>query len=122
MSSEVVAAAEPVLRCERAPILVRDIFEAKGYRELDEEEGEEGSPSSKRDARSRRPCGTSVEGRRFKPSEYAAANPLQRLNHFPKDDGHHQEGLSIAQPPDHGRRRVPSTTFSQSRTFYRPNT
>ena len=88
MSSEVVAAAEPVLRCERAPILVRDIFEAKGYRELDEEEGEEGSPSSKRDAAEPPPVWHVYwKGGRFKPSEYAAANPLQRLNHFPKTMG-----------------------------------
>ena len=65
---------EKVYRVERAPPLVREVFEAKGYREYDEEEdGDEWHMFWK--------CG------RFKPSEYAAANRGQRVNHYPKTTG-----------------------------------
>ena len=65
---------EKVYRVERAPPLVREVFEAKGYREYDEEEdGDEWHMFWK--------CG------RFKPSEYAAANRAQRVNHYPKTTG-----------------------------------
>ena len=78
----------PVLKTESAPILVHEVFEAKGYRELEEDE-EETVPFNA----AAPPAGPSQvwhvcwKGGRFKPSEYAAANPLQRLNHFPATMG-----------------------------------
>jgi hypothetical protein len=61
---------------DRAPQLVREVFEAKGYREYDEEEdGEDG------------PWDVYWRAGRFKPSEYAAANRAQRVNHYPKTTG-----------------------------------
>lgn len=79
--------ATPVLKCERAPMLVRDVFEAKGYRELDEEEGEEGGQPTCQPTGLPQVWHVHWKGGRFKPSEYASANPLQRLNHFPKTMG-----------------------------------
>jgi tubulin polyglutamylase TTLL2 len=59
---------------ERVPPLVQDVFEAKGYSSLSDEE-----------------VGgiwhVHWKAGRFKPSEYAAANRGQRVNHFPKTTG-----------------------------------
>ena len=61
---------------DRAPPLVREVFEAKGYREYDEEEdGEEGL------------WDVHWKAGRFKPSEYVAASKAQRVNHYPKTTG-----------------------------------
>ncbi|KAL3927573.1 MAG: hypothetical protein SGPRY_002762 [Prymnesium sp.] len=50
-----------------------DVFEGRGYREQQEEDTERWHIHWK--------------AGRFKPSEYAAANPAQRVNHFPKTSG-----------------------------------
>ena len=78
----------PVLKTEKAPILVHDVFEAKGYRELDEDE-DDTPPLNTAAVPASTPAVWHVfwKGGRFKPSEYAAANPLQRLNHYPKTMG-----------------------------------
>mmetsp|Transcript_32436 Transcript_32436/g.75659 ORF Transcript_32436/g.75659 Transcript_32436/m.75659 type:complete len:663 (-) Transcript_32436:212-2200(-) len=60
---------------ERAPVLVRDVLERKGYREWEEEEDAEEL------------WRIHWKAGRFKPSEYTTANRLQRLNHFPKTSG-----------------------------------
>jgi len=60
---------------ERAPLLVREVLETKGYREWEEEEDPEDLWQ------------IHWKAGRFKPSEYAAANRLQRVNHFPKTSG-----------------------------------
>jgi hypothetical protein len=77
----------PVLKCERAPILVHDVFEAKGYAELEEEYDEDGNPLPPPANQPPQVWHVCWKGGRHKPSEYAAANPLQRLNHFPKTMG-----------------------------------
>ena len=59
---------------ERVPQLVIDVLEAKGYREQEEEDGENN-------------WHVHWKAGRFKPSEYAAANRTQRVNHFPKTTG-----------------------------------
>lgn len=59
---------------ERGPVVVRDMFEAKGYREWEEEDGEAN-------------WHVYWKAGRFKPSEYAAASVHQRVNHFPKTTG-----------------------------------
>ena len=56
------------------PPVVSEVFEAHGYREHEEEEDGERWDVWWRAGR-------------FTPSEYAAANPMQRLNHFPKTTG-----------------------------------
>ena len=57
---------------DRAPPLVRQVLEAKGYTECDEDSD-----------------GWHLHWKagRFKPSEYAAASRMQRVNHFPKTTG-----------------------------------
>lgn len=67
-----------VLRAYRTPVLVRDIFEAKGYAVVDMEED---------DVEPSQPWHLYWRNGRFRPSDYAAASPLQRLNHFPKTMG-----------------------------------
>ena len=67
--------SQRILRGERAPPLVREVFEGKGYREHDEEEDGEAD------------WHVHWKAGRFKPSEYAAANRSQRVNHFPKTTG-----------------------------------
>ena len=69
----------PVLRMQNAPMLVRDVFVAKGFRIIDDEDYEDDDPELK---------GWHVmwKGGRFKPSEYAAANPLQRLGSGKRGD------------------------------------
>ena len=64
-----------ILGADRAPPLVRDVFEARGYREHDESMDE--------------PNHWHVCWRagRFKPSEYELASWIQKLNHFPKTTG-----------------------------------
>ena len=72
----------PVLRIEKAPQLIRDVFEAKGFREYDEGEAENAPPGS---------CASvwhvMWKGGRFTPSQYEAASCVQRVNHFPKTMG-----------------------------------
>ena len=70
----------PVLRMQNAPMLVRDVFEAKGFRIIDDEDYEDDDPELK---------GWHVmwKGGRFKPSEYETANCVQRVNHYPKTMG-----------------------------------
>ena len=60
---------------ERAPPLVRDVFEEKGFRE--HEEGVDGEHH----------WHLHWKAGRFKPSEYEVASKLQRVNHFPKTTG-----------------------------------
>ena len=68
--------ATPVLKLsERAPPLVRDVFEEKGFREH-----EEGVDSEHH-------WHLHWKAGRFKPSEYEVASKLQRVNHFPKTTG-----------------------------------
>ena len=55
------------------PDLIAHVFEAKGYFEQEDEESGVWH--------------VHWRAGRFKPSEYAAANPLQRVNHFPKTTG-----------------------------------
>ena len=66
-----------VLKVDRAPLLVREMFEAKGYDEIDEDD--ENFDTAAYNVYWK--CG------RFKPSEYTAASQLQRVNHFPKTSG-----------------------------------
>ena len=66
--------SQRIFRGERAPPLVREVFEAKGYREHDEEEDGDN-------------WHVHWKAGRFKPSEYEAANRGQRVNHFPKTTG-----------------------------------
>ena len=72
----------PVLRIEKAPQLIRDVFEAKGFREYDEEEAENAPPGSRASV-----WHVMWKGGRFTPSQYEAANCVQRVNHFPKTMG-----------------------------------
>jgi hypothetical protein len=58
---------------DRAPPMVCQILESKGYVEVEEDCDEHWNVHWK--------------AGRFKPSEYAAANRSQRLNHFPKTTG-----------------------------------
>ena len=60
---------------DRAPPLVRQVLEARGYREWDET----------RDAEDE--WEIHWKAGRFKPSEYAVACRAQRVNHFPKTTG-----------------------------------
>ncbi|KAL1514531.1 hypothetical protein AB1Y20_003628 [Prymnesium parvum] len=66
--------AEPLIlrTSERVPPLVVDVFEAKGFREQEEDTEN---------------WHVHWKAGRFKPSEYAAANAAQRVNHFPKTTG-----------------------------------
>ena len=59
---------------ERVPQLVIDVLETKGYREQEETDAENN-------------WHVHWKAGRFKPSEYAAANRMQRVNHFPKTTG-----------------------------------
>ena len=70
----------PILRTQNAPVLVRDVFEAKGFQVIDDFEDEE-------EAAALKAWHVMWKGGRFKPSEYEAANCLQRLNHYPKTMG-----------------------------------
>ena len=71
----------PVLRIDKAPILVQEVFEAKGWREYDEEEVE-ANPTA-----ANKVWHVMWKGGRFTPSQYEAANCMQRLNHYPKTMG-----------------------------------
>ena len=77
MSDDENEAEAPVLKFTRAPLLVRDMFEAKGYAEIDEEEPENDG----------KPWHVHWKGGKFTPSQYAAASCVQRVNHFPKTMG-----------------------------------
>ena len=68
-------AAPLVIRIgERSPHLVLDVFETKGYVEYDEDK-DDGI------------WHVYWKASRFKPSEYAEASAVQRVNHFPKTTG-----------------------------------
>lgn len=61
---------------EKAPPLVQNVFEAKGYREYDEDSDDPNQVWH-----------VHWKGSRFTASEYKAANAAQRVNHFPKTTG-----------------------------------